>query len=145
MSKLLVDFMSGICVNVWVTNDADVLIFDVLTLSSTISLQSANNGIEPEVKPSESVERIAPRVVDDVDGIPLDDVDGVPLSDMDGSVFKDDLDGSPYKPNNTPLLKSSAAISALQGYDDDDDEDDDIDGAPRELQLCNCVMLYTLK
>ncbi|KAA0202237.1 hypothetical protein HAZT_HAZT006479 [Hyalella azteca] len=91
--------------------------------------RSANNGIEPEVKPSESVERIAPRIVDDVDGIPLDDVDGVPLSDMDGSVFKDDLDGSPYKPNNTPLLKSSAAISALQGYDDDD-EDDDIDGAP---------------
>ena len=59
---------------------------------------------------------------DDVDGVPFEDVDGVPLHKSDNG-----LDG--MKAKNTPLLKSSAAISALMSYDDEDD-DDDIDGAP---------------
>lgn len=71
---------------------------------------------------------IGGRGMDDFDGVPLEDVDGVPLSEGGD---REDLDGIPLHPSNTPLLKSSAAISALLGYDDDD-EDDDIDGAPRE-------------
>lgn len=93
--------------------------------------RSANNGMDGlDVKPEKALECSTPgrAVGDDVDGVPLDDVDGVPLGMLDSK--EDLLDGLPFKPNNTPLLQSSAAISALQGYDDDDDDEDDLDGAP---------------
>ncbi|XP_076053103.1 U2 snRNP-associated SURP motif-containing protein isoform X2 [Oratosquilla oratoria] len=63
-------------------------------------------------------------IEDDVDGMPLDDVDGVPLKEEREDIDGTPLDGVPL--STTPLIKS-AAISALQGYDDDDD---DLDGAP---------------
>lgn len=55
------------------------------------------------------------------------------MDDVDGFPMEKEANGS----DKNPLIKSSAAISALQGYDDEDDEDldgepldDDIDGAP---------------
>ena len=80
-------------------------------------LQSSSNGLELL---AEKQEKPVIPAEEDVDGVPLDDVDGLPIDD-----------GTPVKPvatANTPLL-ASAAISALQGYDDDDEEDD-LDGAP---------------
>lgn len=56
----------------------------------------------------------------------MDDVDGFPLGDdRDVNGGK----GAKEETVTTPLIKNSAAISALQGYDDDDEEED-IDGAP---------------
>jgi len=59
----------------------------------------------------------------EMDGTPFEDVDGVPIEDPN-------FDGMPLSPTpqKTPLLASSAAISALMNYSDDEEED--IDGAP---------------
>ena len=64
---------------------------------------------------------------EEVDGIPIEDVDGFPLSGEANGSAKD---------SNTSLLKNSAAISALMGYNDDDD--DDLDGAPCKYHSFAC-------
>ena len=58
-------------------------------------------------------------------------VDGIPMKTPNN---KSGIDGTPLlkSHSNTPLLKSSAAISALMGYNDDEEEDEDLDGAPCE-------------
>ena len=78
---------------------------------------------KPEIK-SNILERD-----DDVDGLPFDEVDGIPLNDNEVQGLNEESVRTPMKEPKTPLLKSSAAISALQGYDDDEEEED-IDGAP---------------